>query len=104
VLLLEAVGSINGGLLTGKLFEYMVCGAPVICVGDGSDHELTEILRQTGIGMSFGNAEKKIKESLLKFETSSIPIWFNPDINAISEFSREYSSMNMFSVICGERT
>lgn len=52
------------GLLTGKLFEYMASGRPILCIGP-EDGDAARILRETGAGqtVSFGNKEK-MKEAL----------------------------------------
>ena len=38
------------GILTGKVFEYMASGAPILAIGP-PDGDLAEILRQTGTGL-----------------------------------------------------
>ena len=47
------------GLLTGKLFEYMASGRPILCIGP-EDGDAARILRETGAGqtVSFGDKEK----------------------------------------------
>ena len=47
------------GLLTGKLFEYMVSGRPILCIGP-EDGDAARILKEThsGITVSFGDKEK----------------------------------------------
>ena len=52
------------GLLTGKLFEYLASGRPILCIGP-EDGDAARILKETGAGttVSFGNKEK-MKESV----------------------------------------
>ena len=52
------------GLVTGKLFEYMASGRPILCIGP-EDGDAARILRETGAGqtVSFGDKEK-MKEAL----------------------------------------
>ena len=43
------------GLITGKIYEYMMADRPVISVVNGNmtDNELTEIVRKTGVGIAY---------------------------------------------------
>ena len=52
------------GLVTGKLFEYMASGRPILCIGP-EDGDAARILKETGAGLtvSFGDKEK-MKETL----------------------------------------
>ena len=45
----------EGGVITGKVYEYMAAGRPVISImmGDIEDSELTEIVKRTNIGMAY---------------------------------------------------
>ena len=52
------------GLLTGKLFEYMASGRPILCIGP-EDGDAARILRETGAGQTISFEDKeKIKEAL----------------------------------------
>ncbi|MBK9782017.1 MAG: glycosyltransferase [Anaerolineales bacterium] len=42
------------GILTGKLFEYLFAGPPILSVGIGSDMSASTVLNATGRGGSFG--------------------------------------------------
>ena len=52
------------GLLTGKLFEYLASGRPILSIGP-EDGDAARILKETGAGttVSFGNKEK-MKEAI----------------------------------------
>lgn len=43
----------NAGILTGKFFEYMASGKPVLAIGP-TDGDLAEIIRETNCGQIFG--------------------------------------------------
>jgi len=47
------------GLLTGKLFEYLASGRPILCIGP-EDGDAAKVLNETGAGttVSFGDKEK----------------------------------------------
>ena len=52
------------GLLTGKLFEYMASGRPILCIGP-EDGDAARILRETGTGQTISFEDKeKMKEAL----------------------------------------
>ncbi len=38
------------GVLTGKLFEYLASGRPILCIGERADTEAARILRECGAG------------------------------------------------------
>lgn len=55
------------GILTGKIFEYMASGRPILCIGP-EDGDLARILSetQTGITVDF-NDKEKMKSIILEF-------------------------------------
>ena len=83
MLLLEVVNSRSGGVLPGKVFEYMASGAPVICVGNLSDRELQIVLASTGIGLSCGNDAGLLKDAVLSIARGEMPEWYSPEIEEI---------------------
>jgi glycosyltransferase involved in cell wall biosynthesis len=55
------------GLLTGKLFEYMASGRPILCIGP-EDGDAARILNETHAGGTVGFANKeKIKEAIIGY-------------------------------------
>ncbi len=63
----------EGGVITGKVYEYMAAGRPVISImmGDIEHSELTEIVEKTNIGMAYEassheNDYVKLKEYIKK--------------------------------------
>ena len=53
-------------ILTGKIFEYLASGRPIICIGP-PDGDAAEIIRQTNCGSVFDFTETEgIKEEMLK--------------------------------------
>ncbi len=74
----------NKGILTGKLFEYLAAGVPILCLGP-ADGDAAEIISKAKAGVTFGyNDIKGISEFL-----SSVPDnIFTPDKEYINRFSR----------------
>lgn len=52
------------GILTGKLFEYLFAGPPIMAVGVGVDNTINSVLKETQSGESFGNQVGLIFEKL----------------------------------------
>ena len=80
------------GLLTGKLFEYMASGRPILCIGP-EDGDAARILRETGAGqiVSFGDKEKMktiLEDCYQKYLSQNLPNNTNPAVE-------QYSRMNM---------
>ena len=53
------------GLLTGKLFEYMASGRPILCIGP-EDGDAARILRETGAGQTISFEDKEKMTEALK--------------------------------------
>lgn len=76
----------NGGIITGKFFEYLASQKPVLAIGP-PDGDLAKIIEQTNCGRLFGyedseSIEKFIQEQLINPLTGG-----KPDI--ITQFSRK---------------
>lgn len=54
LLLLENPQPQSRGVLTGKLFEYIASGRPIMCVGSRPEYEIGQVLAATGTGRVFG--------------------------------------------------
>ena len=78
------------GLLTGKLFEYMASGRPILCIGP-EDGDAARILRETGAGQTVSFEDKvKMKETLKnlyqRFLENDLP---NNTSTTIEQYSRK---------------
>jgi len=59
----------NKSIITGKLFEYIASGKPIICLGP-DDGDAAGIMRSVGHGMTFSYSDSKgICEYLSKLTT-----------------------------------
>jgi glycosyltransferase involved in cell wall biosynthesis len=55
------------GILTGKLFEYMAAGRPVLCIGP-VDGDAARVIEEAGCGVTAGFDDKEnIKSAILSF-------------------------------------
>ena len=99
LLLLEVLETKSGGVLPGKVFEYMASGAPIICVGDGHDIELSDIIHETGVGISVGKNEESLAAAIGELSLSTWPSWFSPRLDNISTYSRNESAEKMYRTL-----
>ena len=76
-------------VLTGKIFEYLVSGRPILALGFSDDSEIARLLREWGVGINCGTDERCIQgflDTLLR-----LGYWpdYKPNIEAIENFSYE---------------
>lgn len=78
------------GILTGKIFEYMASGRPILCIGP-EDGDSARILNetQTGVTVDF-NDKEKMEATILEFfnkskENQSVTV----DISKVEKYSRK---------------
>jgi glycosyltransferase involved in cell wall biosynthesis len=57
----------NKSIITGKIFEYLASGKPIICIGP-TDGDAAEIIRESGCGASFGYDDS---EGICEYLTSA---------------------------------
>jgi glycosyltransferase involved in cell wall biosynthesis len=90
VLLLLVNNSPNSkGILTGKLYEYLASGRPILCIGP-EDGDAAQILKETNAGITIGFDDKeKMKEVILdyyqQYKTNGLP---NNKTISIEKYSR----------------
>lgn len=86
LLFLEAFDPRVDGILTGKLFEYLYVGTPILAVGTSEDSEAGRLIKSAGAGTVCGTEVALIKESIRRtLRGAPSPIG---DRSYISRFSR----------------
>jgi glycosyltransferase involved in cell wall biosynthesis len=84
------------GILTGKFFEYMASGSPVLAIGP-EDGELAEILNETKCGLiSDFEDENKLEHHLLYLYTQ---VEHRPDFEKIKLYSRRALTGQLSTVL-----
>lgn len=73
LIFLEADDPFSRGYLTGKLFEYLVAGPPIIAVGIGREHEAAKVISRTGTGFVCGNDVALLKEVIMRIARGERP-------------------------------
>ena len=76
------------GLVTGKLFEYMASGRPILCIGP-EDGDAARILKETGAGQTIGFGDKErikevVKDLYRKYLEDGLPSNANPKVERYS--------------------
>lgn len=101
LLLLESSHPDARGTLTGKLFEYMVTGRPILCVGSRPEYEIGKVLNLTGTGLVIGpNEIKNLPEILLELMKKPTNVnWYKPNIDEILKYSRRKQALQLLSEI-----
>ena len=91
LLLLESALPEAKGVLTGKLFEYMTTGIPILCVGSRPEYEIGIVLANTGTGRVVdpeGHAQLK-KLMLATLAGDGLFREFSPDVAELLKYARK---------------
>ena len=102
LLFLEFEGAGVEGILTGKLFEYLFAGPPIIAVGIGSESSAGRIIEEANRGYTFGNDVERLSDVLLRLLSSdrhcreSNAHLSNP---VIRRFSRSEQAAKLLSLV-----
>lgn len=88
------------GILTGKLFEYLASGKPIICIGP-ADGEAAKIIDECKAGKTF---ERTMKNRLIQYLEYIISEWkekknINQEVLSHQKYSRLYQTKVLSQVI-----
>ena len=86
------------GMLTGKLYEYLYAGTPVLCIGQSSDTDAARFIDEARIGLSVGMSESLISTTLSELLLGK-PLPYSPSPEALARFTRERLSRMMLDEI-----
>jgi len=88
------------GVLTGKLFEYLVTGRPIWAIGITNQSMVGQMLLANSVGQAFGDDVESIKAAL----ESAIPSGRQKsrDINADGEICQKYNRVTLAQQILSE--
>lgn len=105
LLLLESPEPEARGVLTGKIFEYISAGRPIICVGSRPDFEIGQLLRRTGTGIV---VEPKNPDNIAKIIRSQLkekssPEWFTPRFEEICRYTRKGQALELLAELTENR-
>ncbi len=94
LLLLESGEPEAKGMLTGKVFEYMVSGIPILAVGIDNTHAAGELLEKTGTGFC-SNDPHELKKLLLGAIESNQFSFYKPHKDLIAKYSRDKQAQSI---------
>ncbi|MEG3436207.1 glycosyltransferase [Pannus brasiliensis CCIBt3594] len=86
------------GILTGKIFEYMYSGVPVLALGSDRGTVASQLIQEAGIGVCLGNSSKAIADFLRDLVKGIRPD-YNPDRNVLQRYTREKLAATMLEEI-----
>lgn len=94
------------GMLSGKIFEYIASGVPILCIGD-YQKQVNEIIQDGGFGVVIKDQNelmnflrKKIAEkSLYKNEFINKQTFYKPNLELFHEFSRKNQTKNLYELL-----
>ena len=98
LLLLESSSPEASGVLTGKLFEYMAAGRPVLSIGSSSQSAICSVLQKTGCGICAQVDRGALRRIILELVSGRKVGWFNPDVDAIMGYSRYSQAEKMLNI------
>lgn len=91
------------GVLTGKVFEYLAAGAPVLSVGADPDTAIGLLLEQTRAGLCVARDDATIAGALEQLMTGNdCPAWFAPRRDEILFYSRERQAGRLLDLLAAK--
>lgn len=89
LLLLESGEPAANGVLTGKLFEYLAAGRPILSLGSRGDSAIARVIGETGAGICVGEDEQLVESTIRDLLANPEPHWFRPKPEKIALYSRK---------------
>lgn len=101
LLLLENSNEESKGILTGKVFEYIVSGTPILCIGSRPEFELGQILSSTQVGMVIPPEEFQGLTTLLSASLRGGGLFekYQPNFEEILRHSRRNQATELLDTI-----
>ncbi|TDR34867.1 glycosyltransferase [Aquamicrobium defluvii] len=106
LLLLASSAPEGRGVLTGKVFEYISAGRPIICVGSRPDFEIGQLLRRTGTGIVFDYNEPACIAQVIRaqLDGKGSPEWFAPKLEEIGRYTRKKQALALLAELTDDRS
>lgn len=89
------------GVLTGKLFEYITTGKPILAVGVDAFCASAQVIRETDTGEVFSTDVIRIKNYLKQVWIDKRESLRSPKLDVIATYSRKQQSAKMMEIIGG---
>jgi len=101
LLVLESDDPRARGVLTGKIFEYLAAGIPILALGVAEDSAISNLLRDTRAGIAIRNDTAALATVILAARSAAPPPWFSPDRTHLAQYSRNRQADRLLEVIRG---
>jgi hypothetical protein len=104
LLLLISDDPASKGIITGKVFEYMISGSPLLCLCP-EGFEVRAVVDGTGVGVGVDGQDRKGIEKVLRdvIDRNRRPDWFAPRIQQIMEYSRKKLALSLLDEMVARR-
>lgn len=95
LLFLESGDSNAKGVLTGKLFEYMISGTPILAIGISKEGSAAAFIEESSTGVVLKDNVEEIVTFLSTLLEEKCIRYFKPNVHFITQFSREKQSLKL---------
>ncbi len=99
LLMLESSDPQAKGVLTGKLFEYISSGTPILSLGSPKESAIAKLICETKTGLCCEKDIAKIMSALKSFSSSQTFPGFEPELFSIQKYSRKNQANNFLNDI-----
>ncbi|MGY1529602.1 hypothetical protein [Luteimonas sp. A649] len=99
LLLMESPLPQASGVLTGKVFEYISTGVPILSLGSRRSSAIGALLRETRTGICTEDSRETISVALKARLAGEDLAWFSPSEAAILTYTRERQAMALYDVM-----
>jgi glycosyltransferase involved in cell wall biosynthesis len=86
------------GILTGKIFEYMYAGVPILVLGKSSKTAAARLVCESGTGIFIGNSPENISQYIDNILNQE-HIVYSPSKEVLSRYTREKLAKKMLQAI-----
>ncbi len=100
LLFLEYESKAVKGLLSGKIFEYLYAGPPILAIGVGADSSVGMLLKETGRGMAYGHDRECLMVALIDILNNADHQLcnFNNNFSRIAQYARESQANRLLNI------
>ena len=102
VLLLESEKEDAKGTLTGKIFEYMFSGTPIISIGSIVNSSIWKVINTTKTGKCYMQNIDELENDLLSYLKNKKIDWYQPDKVEILKYTRKNQAEILYNLITNE--
>jgi glycosyltransferase involved in cell wall biosynthesis len=86
------------GILTGKIFEYMFSGTPILGIGASQKTSAGKLIQESGTGILLGNSVGMIANTIKKLLNKE-PLEYSPRQEILQQYTREFLADKMLQEI-----